>query len=198
MTATVKAVNRRKSGRGALFILALLMAVSGAMRLGDGIGLAMARAGSSDSEKSEQIARPALDCPKPPDALADALSSREAKVTAREAAIADRIAALALADQVIEQRLISLAEAEEKLSATLARADGASEADLTRLTDVYQSMKSKDASALFATMAPEFAAGFLGRMRPEASAAILSGMTPENAYAISVLLAGRNANVPKE
>ena len=93
--------------------------------------------------------------------------------------------------------MAKLAAAEEKLNETLARADGASEADLTRLTDVYQSMKPKDAAALFATMAPEFAAGFLGRMRPEASAAILSGMSPENAYTISVILAGRNANVPK-
>ena len=54
-----------------------------------------------------------------------------------------------------------------------------------------------DAAALFQTMAPEFAAGFLGRMRAEAAAAVISGMTPESAYSISVLIAGRNALVPK-
>jgi flagellar motility protein MotE (MotC chaperone) len=79
----------------------------------------------------------------------------------------------------------------------LALADGAAEDDLVRLTAVYEAMKPADAAALFQTMAPEFAAGFLGRMRAEAAAAVISGMTPESAYSISVLIAGRNALVPK-
>ena len=82
---------------------------------------------------------------------------------------------------------------EDELKATLALADGAAEADIERLTAVYQAMKPKDAAALFETMAPEFAAGFLGRMPPEAAAAILSGMSPEAAYGVSVIVAGRNA-----
>ncbi|WP_332307230.1 MotE family protein [Pseudorhodobacter aquimaris] len=157
----------------------------------------MARTGTEVADTSGSPAAKALSCPTPPLALAEALAEREMRVSAREAALTDRFAALSLADDAIEQRLAKLAEAEAKLSDTLARADGASEADLTRLTEVYQSMKPKDAAALFATMAPEFAAGFLGRMRPESSAAILSGMTPEDAYTVSVLLAGRNAKVPK-
>lgn len=197
MNKDVKAGRRRKSGFGALFTLALLMAASGVLRLGDGIGIAMARAESGGSKTDDQAPSDALNCALPPAALAEALSDREAKVSAREQAMVERLAALTLADQVIEDRLAVLAEAEAKLSETLARADGASEADLTRLTEVYESMKPKDSSALFAAMAPEFAAGFLGRMRPESSAAILSGMPTENAYAISVLLAGRNALVPK-
>ena len=87
---------------------------------------------------------------------------------------------------------------EAKLSATLSVADGAAEKDLARLTAVYEAMKPKDASALFETMAPEFAAGFLGRMRPEAAALVMTGLSPKAAYGISVLLAGRNALVPKE
>ena len=177
--------------------LALLLAFSGALRLGDGIGIAVARATTAENEKDAGQPSPALSCPKPPLALVEALAEREARVTSLETALEERLAALALADEAIDQRMQALAAAEDKLNETLSRADGASEADLTRLTEVYQSMKPKDAAALFATMAPEFAAGFLGRMRPEASAPILSGMTPEDAYAISVILAGRNANVPK-
>jgi len=198
MILAQKPQSRRRTGRGALIILALLMAISGALRLGDGIGIAMARTANAEGEVADGSTAPALNCPMPPLALAEALSEREARVAARESALADRLSALALADQAIEQRLIKLSAAEASLNETLSRADGASEADLTRLTEVYQFMKSKDAAALFATMAPEFAAGFLGRMQPEASGAILSGMTPENAYAISVLLAGRNAKVPKQ
>jgi flagellar motility protein MotE (MotC chaperone) len=88
--------------------------------------------------------------------------------------------------------------AEEELKATLALADGAAEDDIARLTAVYQAMKPKDAAALFETMSPEFAAGFLGRMPPDSAAAILSGMSSEAAYGISVIVAGRNADVPKE
>lgn len=182
---------RRTGGRGALIILALLLAASGALRMGDGIGVAMALTDASDH------AAAALDCPQPPLALAEALSAREAKLAAQDIAMKDRSAALALADQVIEIRLAKLAAAEASLNETLARADGAAEADLARLTEVYQTMKPKDAAALFSTMAPEFTSGFLGRMRPDSAAAILSGMTPESAYAVSALLAGRNANVPK-
>jgi flagellar motility protein MotE (MotC chaperone) len=35
-------------------------------------------------------------------------------------------------------------------------------------------------------------------MRPDAAAAVLAGMSPEKAYAVSAILAGRNAMVPKE
>ena len=59
-------------------------------------------------------------------------------------------------------------------------------------------MKAEQAAALFEQMEPSFAAGFLGRMRADAAAAILSGLEPELAYSISVVLAGRNADVPRE
>jgi flagellar motility protein MotE (MotC chaperone) len=189
---------KRRGSRGTLFVLASLLAISGALRLGDGVGIAVALTATQEGDAEPNTTAAALDCPKPPVALAEALSEREARLVAKEQALEDRLAALSLADQAIEIRLAKLAAAEATLNETLARADGASEADLTRLTEVYQSMKPKDAAALFSTMAPEFAAGFLGRMRPETSAAILSGMTPENAYTISVILAGRNARVPKE
>lgn len=197
MTVARSVQIRRKAGRGALVILALLMAVSGALRLGDGIGIAMARTGSADVDGPRLAPLAAMDCPAPPIAVAEALSLREARLEAQEAALADRMAALALADQAIEIRLTTLSEAEAKLQETIARADGASEADLAQMTEMYQTMKPKDAAILFGTMDPEFATGFLARMRPEAAAAILSGMQPENAYAISVLLAGRNAKAPK-
>ncbi len=197
MSVLEKRKLRRRGSKGTLVILALLLAMSGALRLGDGIGIAVARAAAPVDDTQANQTSPALNCPKPPVAVAEALSEREARVLAKETALEDRLAALALADQAIEMRLEKLAEAEAQLNETLARADGASEGDLSRLTEVYQSMKPKDAAALFATMAPEFAAGFLGRMRPETSAAILSGMTPEDAYTVSVILAGRNARVPK-
>jgi len=183
-------VRRWRGGRGVLALLAIMLASSGALRLGAGVGAALARAPALSAEP--------LVCPDPPLALVEALNAREAQVKIEEAALADRLAALALADEAIQSRLSALSEAEAELSETLARADGAAEADLARLTTVYEAMKAKDAALLFGVMAPDFAAGFLGRMRPESAAAILAGMDAKSAYAVSVLLAGRNAKVPTE
>lgn len=183
----------RKAGRGALIILALLLASSGSLRIGADIGAAMALSTEQESvlEKAPQ------QCGPMPSALALALSEREEKMTIREAAIRERLAALALAEDIAAKRLAELESAEAKLRETLAIADSAAEEDLLRLTAVYETMKPKDAAGLFQAMAPEFAAGFLGRMKPEAAGAILSGMSAETAYGISVILAGRNTNAPK-
>lgn len=97
----------------------------------------------------------------------------------------------------MQARLAEVTEAEQKLRATLTLSDSAAEDDLSRLTTVYESMKAKDAAALFEAMEPEFAAGFLGRMRADAAANIMAGLKPDFAYTISVILAGRNANAQK-
>ena len=85
-----------------------------------------------------------------------------------------------------------------RLEAGLAASSTASEDDLSQLTAVYQAMKPKVAAELFEAMDPEFAAGFLVRMAPESAAAIVSGLEPATAYAVSVIVAGRNANALKE
>lgn len=180
-------------GRGALLILALFLAASGALRLGDGIGGALA---NSASEPATALA--AQVCADPPAALAAALKARDADLAAREAALARREAAFALADAAIKARLQELQASEDELKATLKLADGAAEEDLKRLTAVYQAMKPADAAKLFAAMAPEFAAGFLGRMTPDAAALVMAGLPPDKAYSISVLIAGRNALVPRQ
>lgn len=183
-----------RPGRGTLFIVAMLFAASGALRLGSGVGSALAQAEASPDEAA--AAGPAS-CEQPA-ALAEALSLREGRLAVREAALNDRQAALQLADQAITDRLAKLEAMETRLRETLALADGAAEADIDRLTAVYQAMKPKDAASLFEAMSPDFAAGFLGRMAPESAAAILSGMSAEAAYGISVIVAGRNAAAPTE
>lgn len=185
---------RRKAGQGALFIVAMLFATSGALRLGSGVGSALARSGDAP-EPGPEAAPAACETPA---AVAEALKLREDRLAVQEAALQDRLAALALADQAMAGRMAGMAAMEEELKATLALADGAAEEDIQRLTAVYQAMKPKDAAALFNTMSPEFAAGFLARMPPEPAAAILSGMSSEAAYGVSVMVAGRNAGAPKE
>lgn len=185
----------KRAGRGALVILALFLASSGALRIGGLAGEAMANA---NADTGEAPGPEPVECPAPPPALLQALKAREAQVRAQESAAADRIAALTLADAAITKRIEELTAAESSLKEVLAIADGAAEQDLARLTSVYEAMKPADASALFDAMAPEFAAGFLGRMQPAAAAAVMAGMSPDKAYSISVLIAGRNALAPKQ
>lgn len=185
----------KRPGRGALVILALFLASSGALRLGGAVGQAMANA-NNDVAVASTVAP--SECPTPPPALLQALNEREAQVRAQEAALSDRLAALALAEAAATRRIEEMSTAEASLKEVLALADGAAENDLARLTAVYEAMKPADAATLFSAMAPDFAAGFLGRMQPASAAAVLSGMPPDKAYAISALIAGRNALVPKE
>jgi flagellar motility protein MotE (MotC chaperone) len=191
---------RRLRG-GALLIVAILLLGSAILRLGVQAGTPMARglpdavAHEADPEDMTGRADPT---PGDLQLLISALKEREQKINRQEIQLEDRMKALEIAERAIDLKLTELVEAEEKLSATLTVADGASEGDLTRLTDVYQKMKPKDAAALFEEMAPEFAAGFLGRMRPDSAANIMAGLSPKTAYTVSVLLAGRNAWVPKE
>lgn len=186
---------RRRLGQGTLVALAVMFAASGAVRLGGGLGSALARAADARANAAG-VPHPA-DCAMP-DELAAALTAREARLQAGEQALAERRAAIDLAEEATRGRLAALEAAEAELRKTLAIADGAAESDLVRLTAVYEAMKPRDAAVLFDTMDPQFAAGFLARMRPEAAAAVLAAMTPERAYAASAIVAGRNARAPTE
>ncbi len=192
------------SGRGALTAIAVLLLSSGAVRLGSGPGAAIAQEMKEQAEKLMSSG----DLPGDPEeivdvapellALLEETQAREAALAEREARLEARLQALALAETAIEEDLAKLEQAEAELRATMAAADKAAEDDIGRLTAVYENMKPDEAAALFQLMEPSFAAGFLGRMRSDAAAAILAGLTPDLAYTISVVLAGRNADVPRE
>jgi flagellar motility protein MotE (MotC chaperone) len=132
-----------------------------------------------------------------PDVLA-ALQAREAEIERRERALAERQRALEIAREEVRANLAALADAEAALRETIALADGAAQDDLDRLTRMYETMKPKEAAALFETMDPTFAAGFIAQMSPAAAGAIMEGLPPEIAYTVSLVLAGRNMDVPSE
>lgn len=201
------------AGRGAVLIIASLLMASAILRLGIGAGSALAQDGQSTTasvptpqavgetgkNSDRGLEKPPLsaDGRKNMSGLIKALNDREARVIEREKQIEMRMRALAVADSEIEKRLQMLAETETNLRATISLADEAAEKDLARLTSVYENMKPKEAAALFEEMEPAFAAGFLGRMSAPTAAEVMAGLSPTVAYTVSVILAGRNANVPK-
>jgi len=118
-------------------------------------------------------------------------------VASLEQELAVKKKTLDIAKVEIERRIVALEETENRLSATMERASTAAAKDIERLIQVYENMKPKETAALFEAMEPTFAAGFIARMRPDAAAGIMAGLDPNVAYTISVILAGRNAEAPK-
>lgn len=196
----IKAFARRSArpARGALFTISVLLIGSAVLRIGLNASEAIALEKSQPKAEASETAEASCETVGDLNSMLAAFREREERVAAQEQQIKNRMQALAVADEKIDQKLAALSKAEKDLRATLALADSAAETDLAQLTTVYENMKPKDASALFEQMAPEFSAGFLGRMKPASAASIMAGLSAERAYSISVILAGRNANVPKE
>ncbi len=204
MTKANKSQKMEKARRGTLMLLALFLMGSAVVRIALEAAPAIARevaeikAGESGEAAPSAPGRASVPDSAEMQAMLTAFKKREANLAEREAELEDRMRALEIADEAIDKKLQDLQQAEQKLLATLALADGAAEQDVTKLTTVYEQMKPKDAAALFEEMDPTFAAGFLARMKPEAAAGVMAGLSPEAAYTISVVLAGRNGEVPKE
>ncbi len=186
---------RARRGRGVLTVVAGLLVASGLVRIGDE---AQAFATGADVDAQPAFVAATGEENIPTDSLLAAFQARDERLTLREAQLADRMQALHVIEADIAKRLVELELAESSLSAILSVAQTAAEADIDQLVAVYQSMKPADAAALFEEMPPQFAAGFVARMDPEAAAIVMSGLEPATAYSISVVLAGRNANVPTQ
>lgn len=191
--------SQRKLGRtrGVLMILSTFLVTSAVIRVGNGAGQALALA-SVDSEPNVSPAVSTCQTPDDVKLLLEAVQKREGTLKERETSQRDRQHALDLADQEIRRKMVDLKLAENELRQLIMMSESSAENDLSQLTKVYESMKPKQAAALFEELDPVFAAGFLARMRPEAAADILAGLTPPAAHGISVILAGRNANAPRE
>jgi flagellar motility protein MotE (MotC chaperone) len=182
----------------ALPILGLTLILSALVSLTDSGSAFVRRANALEASQPSESSSMAL-CQTDTDLqrVLDALLVREEGIATTELQLNQRLATVRKLEAEAEKRITQAEEAEAALKATMALAQTASETDLGQLTNVYQKMKPKNAASLFQEMEPAFAAGFLARMKPEAAAPILASMDAQAAYAISVTLAGRNANAGK-
>lgn len=192
-------IHKWSSGRGALLIIAVLFTASALARMTTGSGQAIAREVAAMRETDVKKVTPSqCETYDGIEALVAELNSRDDMLTGKERELGELEQSLSLAKKQIQLSLLELTSAEENLSAKIAQSSAAAETDLARLTSVYENMKPKDAALLFEEMNATFAAGFIGRMRPDAAAQVMAGLAPQTAYSISVILAGRNANAPRE
>ena len=192
-----KPSRRPRATRGGLTLIAALLAGSALVRLGAGPGEAIAREVADFDSGDSGLSTAGCRTPEDVTLALAALEEREGRLAEEEAEIAARMALVEEAEAALQTTLAELEAAEADLNATLSVAATAAEDDLAKLTAVYETMKPAEAAALFSQMDADFAAGFLGRMRPEAAAAVMAGLDPQTAYAISIVLAGRNADVPR-
>lgn len=187
-------IKKWSSGRGALLFVAVLFAASALIRFAAGSGQAIAKEVAEFNARDE-VEHAAPLCETTPGAaeLARTLVLRQEEIEKKNIRLLEFEQALVLTETEVRARLAELKQAEERLSATIAKSKTAAEDDLSKLTSVYENMKPADAARLFEEMNPTFAAGFIGRMRPDAAASVMAGLSPQSAYSISVILAGRNA-----
>ncbi len=205
MMSKILPINRAKSGAISLIIVCFV--ASGAVRFaGSAPAFAQEMGGRRDYGNAaphvEEVAmaETAASCEPmgEPSVLLAAIATRQEQIATREAYIDGREQTLKVAEARISEQLIALRGAEERLAATLAIADDAAENDVAQLTEVYERMKPTDAAGIFETMDIQFAAGFFARMRPDSAANIMAELPSDLAYSISVVMAGRNANAPRE
>jgi len=198
MIRRTKSSGRSRPRFGSLLLISAIFITSALVRIGSDAGQVFAK-GQDIKMAPEGADQLTASCEPPEDLrrLLKVFQEREERIAQQESLIQNRIQALAVSDAELSKKTAELIRVEDSLRATIALAQTAAEDDLSRLTQVYETMKPKDAAALFEEMDADFAAGFIGRMTPDSAAGVMAGLTPESAYTISVILAGRNAEVPK-
>ncbi len=123
------------------------------------------------------------------------ISEAELSLKRREAELELRETSVNKSREELAQMLTYLVRAEEELQRLLNLASEASEADILKVTELYQNMKPKEAAEVFAVMDPSLAAGFLSRMNVATASRILEQLEPEASYAIGAILAGKNVRL---
>lgn len=192
---------------GILPTLAVLFLSAAGLRLAVGLDAALARDPEQGIPNVAQSEAPQVPLPAAPAQTAEHqdpahilldLRRRETELASRTTEIEGRLAVLEATELRVRDQIDALRTAEAELEATMALADRAAEDDIARLVGVFEAMEAEQAAAVFAEMETSFAAGFLGRLTPQTAAEILAGLDPRQAYALSALIAGRNALVPRE
>jgi flagellar motility protein MotE (MotC chaperone) len=122
------------------------------------------------------------------------LRKRRAELDAREAALAERESVLAAAEARLKARLDQLTDLQKRLEALDAARRERDEANWRGLVKLYESMKPRDAGAIFNDLDLPVLLPILDRMKAAKAAAILAAMQPERARLATAELAQLRAH----
>jgi len=143
-------------------------------------------------------AQPVSEAVKPPDVppvseaeravLLDLRQRREA-LEAREKAMDQRTAEMAAADRRLNDRVQQLSALQARLESLEAEREKHKEENWTGLVKVYETMKPRDAAAIFDALDMQILLQVLDRMQDRRAAPVLAAMQPDRARLATQLLA---------
>ena len=122
------------------------------------------------------------------------LQSRRGQLDDREKTLDTQIQLLAAAETKLDARLASMNAVKAQIQGLLGQADQQQQADVDRLTSVYQKMKPADAAAVMATLDDKVRIPVAAKMKDSNLAAILAKMPTVEAKKLTESLAERAAN----
>jgi flagellar motility protein MotE (MotC chaperone) len=117
------------------------------------------------------------------------LRQRRQELDAREAALASRESMLAAAEMKISARVGELQTLQTKLESLDASHQQQEDNAWQGLVKVYETMKPRDAAAIFNDLGMPVLLSVVGRMKDAKAAAVLAAMTPDKARDVTTQLA---------
>jgi len=121
----------------------------------------------------------------------ESLSERREELEQRENELGMREHLIDAAERRVEQRIEELRTLEAHIQDLLLQRDDDEEAQMASLVSVYETMRAKDAAAIFENLETGILVAVASRMREARMAPILAEMEPESARDLTVLLATR-------
>ncbi len=117
------------------------------------------------------------------------LQSRRETLDAREGEIGTREAVAAAAEARLAEQIAELKAVETQVQGLLSQMDEKADARMASLVKSYESMKPKDAAAIFNGMEDDLLTDIAKSMKSATLAAVLSSMQPKRAESLTRLLA---------
>jgi flagellar motility protein MotE (MotC chaperone) len=121
------------------------------------------------------------------------LEARRGQLDDREKALDTQLQLLAAAEIKVDAKIKAMNAVKGQIQALLGQADQQTQADVDRLTSVYQKMKPADAAAVMATLDDSVRVPVAAKMKDAALAAILGKMPTVEAKKLTESLAQRAA-----
>ena len=122
------------------------------------------------------------------------LGTRRGQLDDREKALDTQLQLLAAAEAKVDAKLKAVTAVKSQIQGLIGQADSQQQADVDRLTMVYQKMKPRDAAAVMATLDDKVRIPVAAKMKDSALAAILSQMPTTEAKKLTESLAQRADN----
>ena len=118
------------------------------------------------------------------------LQARRETLDAREGEIGTREAAAGAAEARLNEQIAELKALETQVQGLLAQMDAKADERMAYLVKSYESMKPKDAAAIFNGMEDQLLTDIAKSMKPATLAAVMSTMQPKRAEALTRMIAG--------